>query len=62
MKAFDESKTGKRNDLTEDFYDAQMADERISRRNSVSYSLRDVADKAGITSEELESFPEVELV
>ena len=48
-------------DELEDYYDAKMADERISRKNSVSYSLADVTKKAGITSEELEAFPDVEI-
>ena len=48
-------------DELEDYYDAKMADERISRSNNVSYSLSEVAQKAGITSEELEAFPDVEL-
>ena len=45
----------------EDQYDAQWADERISHDNGITYSMKEVAQKAGITKEELEATPDVKI-
>ena len=48
-------------DALEDRYDAQWADERILHDNGNTHSMKEVAKKAGITKEELEAAPNVEI-
>lgn len=48
-------------DALENQYDAHLADERISHDNGITYSMKEVAQKAGITKEELEATPDVKI-
>ncbi len=48
-------------DNLEDYYDAKMADERLAHSSGTVHSLKEVAARAGITLEELEAAPDVEI-
>ncbi len=44
----------------EDYYDARWAEDRLAHSTGETYTMKEVAKKAGITAEELEASPDVE--
>ncbi len=48
-------------DKIEDYYDAKLADERLAHSSGKTHALKDVAAKAGLTTEELEAAPDVDI-
>ena len=46
-------------DEIEDYYDAKWAEERLARSSGDTMSMKEVADKYGISEEDLESVPDV---
>ena len=47
------------NDI-EDYYDARWAEDRLAHSTGKTYTMEEVAKRAGITLEELEAAPDVE--
>ena len=48
-------------DEIEDYYDAKMAEERLSHGNAQSISMSEMAKKYNITEKDLENAPDVEI-
>ncbi len=48
-------------DEIEDYYDSKWADERIAHSSGKTHSMKEVAQITGLTAEELEVAPDVEI-
>lgn len=48
-------------DELEDSYDARLAEERLARSNGQTVSMSEMAAKLGISAEDLENAPDVEI-